>query len=78
MVLHFARSIVQSRIIPFLKLIGDHFRVGDHFGVRIILGAVQYSVEENCVQSKSNACWFLFVQTLLLTINKLKRGGPQN
>ena len=28
--------------------------------------------------SKSNACWFLFVQSLLITNNKKERGGPKN
>ena len=44
--MHFNRSIVLEDIIPFLKLIGEHFGVdvkrnGDHFGVDLgILSAL--------------------------------------
>ena len=42
----FNRSIVLEDIIPFLKLIGEHFGVdvkrnGDHFRVSIISGSIQ-------------------------------------
>ena len=44
--MHFNRSIVLEDIIPFLKLIGEHFGVdvkrnGDHFRVSIISGSIQ-------------------------------------
>ena len=43
--MHFNRSIVLEDIIPFLKLIGEHFGVdvkrnGDHFRVSIISGSI--------------------------------------
>ena len=43
--MHFNRSIVLEDIIPFLKLIGEHFgvdvkRTEDHFRVSIISGSI--------------------------------------
>ena len=37
-----------------------------------------YLIEENWVQSESNACWFLFVQTLLITNNKNREVALKN
>ena len=39
---------IISGLGSFRGQFGDHFRVGDHFGVGIISGAVQPSLQGSC------------------------------
>ena len=73
-------TIYRNRKSALKTLIGLWFSLPEALVIFLFgfIGFSLYPVEENWVQSKSNACCFLLVQTLLITNNKKREAAPKN